>query len=195
MSEMASRDGTIRPPPYLMEPSRARGRGLRNCDRCSRIRVATSCAVCRLGSTDLIDNFTPTVFGEHSASPDRRISLGSAAAALSNEVVGAVLASGRRKDSAPFKNTPDVWCAVSGDFSAGTVQTLSKARSASLDKRVSVRPPAAILEAGVDGDALVSNCRKSSSAIQDEPTKKLAKETWPMTFPLSNSRRFPVSGL
>lgn len=116
MSEMASRDETIRPPPYLMEPSRARGRGLRNCDRCSRIRVATSCAVCSLGSTDLIDNFTPTVFGEHSASPDRRISLGSAAAVLSNEVVGAVSASGRRKDSAPFKNTPDIWGAVSGDF-------------------------------------------------------------------------------
>ena len=183
MSEMASRDGTIRPPPYLMEPSRARGRGLRNCDRCSRIRVATSCAVCSLGSTDLIDNFTPTVFGEHSASPDRRISLGSDAAVWSNEVVGAVLASGRRKDSAPFKNTPDVWCVVSGDFSAGTVQTLSKARSASLDKRVSVRPPPMIRRLELNGDALVSNCRKSSSAIQDEPTKKFAKETGPMTFP------------
>jgi hypothetical protein len=165
---MVSRDETIRLPLYLREPSRARGRGLRNCAKCSRIRVATSCAVCRLGSTDLIDNFTPTVFGEHSTSPDRRISLGSAADALLNEVIGAVLASARRKDSAPFKNTPDVWCAVSGDFSAGTVQTLSKARSASLDKRVSVRPPAA----AVNGDALVSNCRKSSSAIQDEPTKK-----------------------
>ena len=92
----------------LREPTRTRGRCFRKPAKCSRIRVATSFAVWCLVLTDFIANVFRTISSARSASRERGVSVGSAAAA-SGEVVGAVLASGCGNSSSAIHDAPTKW--------------------------------------------------------------------------------------
>jgi hypothetical protein len=93
----------------LREPTRTRGRCFRKPAKCSRIRVATSFAAWCLVLTGFIANVFRTVSSARSAPREGGVSVGSAAAGSSGEVVGAVLASDCGNSSSAIHDAPTKW--------------------------------------------------------------------------------------